>query len=127
MIYADYEFYTATYGGNQIKEADWTRTAREASAYIDQLTFGRLTGHPERVTEEVQMAVCAAAEVVGRYKAEATGIRPGVKSASNDGYSETYADTTEMQKSRKTDLWEAADLYLPLSHPLRYAGVCSCW
>ena len=42
MIYADYEFYIITYGGNQIKEADWTRSAREASAYIDQLTFGRL-------------------------------------------------------------------------------------
>lgn len=127
MIYADYEFYIITYGGNQIKEADWTRSAREASAFIDQLTFGRLKNHPERVTEEVQMAVCAAAEVTGRYESNTSGIRPGVKSASNDGYSETYADEAEIQKARKTALWEAAGLYLPLSHPLRYAGVCSCW
>lgn len=126
MIYADYEFYTATYGGNQIKEADWTRTAREASAYIDQLTFGRLTGHPERVTEEVQMAVCAAAEVAERYRAATTQSAAGIASESVGGQSVTYRNSTELEAGKQSEIWQAVSLYLPLSHPLRYAGVCPC-
>lgn len=124
MIYADYEFYTTTYGGDQIKEADWTRTAREASAYIDQLTFGRLQGHPERVTEEVQMAVCAAAEVVGRYQAAAAQSAAGIASESVGGQSVSYRSGTEQAAGKRSEIQQAASLYLPLSHPLRYAGVC---
>lgn len=126
MIYADYAFYTATYGGKQIKETDWARFAREASAYIDQLTFARLKGRPERVTEEVQMAVCAAADVLERYEADASNIPVGLKSASNDGYSETYAEEADVLKSRKAAIRDAANLYLPIAHPLRYAGVFEC-
>lgn len=124
MIYADYEFYTATYGGDQIKEADWTKTAREASAYLDQLTFGRLQGHPERVTEEVKMAVCAAADVVGRYGAAAVSSAPGIASESVGGQSVTYRSSSEQEAGKRAELYHAASLYLPLSHPLRYAGVC---
>ena len=126
MIYADYEFYTATYGGDQIKEADWARTAREASAYIDQLTFGRLQGHPERVTEEVQMAVCAAAEVAERYRAATTQSAAGIASESVGGQSVTYRNSTELEAGKQSEIWQAVSLYLPLSHPLRYAGVCPC-
>lgn len=126
MIYADYEFYTVTYGGDQIKEADWTRTAREASAYIDQLTFGRLQGHPERVTEEVQMAVCAAAEVAERYHAALTQSAAGIASESVGGQSVTYRNSTELEAGKQSEIWQAVSLYLPLSHPLRYAGVCPC-
>lgn len=126
MIYADYEFYTVTYGGDQIKEADWARTAREASAYIDQLTFGRLQGHPERVTEEVQMAVCAAAEVAERYRAATTQSAAGIASESVGGQSVTYRNSTELEAGKQSEIWQAVSLYLPLSHPLRYAGVCPC-
>lgn len=126
MIYADYEFYTATYGGDQIKEADWARTAREASAYIDQLTFGRLQGHPERVTEEVQMAVCTAAEVAERYRAATTQSAAGIASESVGGQSVTYRSSTELEAGKQSEIWQAVSLYLPLSHPLRYAGVCPC-
>lgn len=124
MIYADYEFYTATYGGDQIKEADWTKTAREASAYLDQLTFGRLQGHPERVTEEVKMAVCAAADVVGRYGAAAVSSAPGIASESVGGQSVTYRSNSEQASGKGVEINQAVSLYLPLSHPLRYAGVC---
>ena len=126
MIYAEYEFYITTYGGNQIQEADWTKTAREASAFIDQLTFGRLKNHPERVTEEVQMAVCAAAEVVGRYQTALTQHAAGIASESVGGQSVTYRNSTELVTGKQTEIGQAASLYLPLSHPLRYAGVCPC-
>lgn len=124
MIYADYEFYTVTYGGRQIEEADWTRTAREASAYIDQMTFGRLQGYPERVTEEVQMAVCAVAEVVGRYQAAVTQNAAGIASESVGGQSVNYRSSSELETGKRAEIGQAASLYLPLSHPLRYAGVC---
>ena len=124
MIYAEYEFYITTYGGNQIQEADWTKTAREASAFIDQLTFGRLKNHPERVTEEVQMAVCAAAEVVGRYQTALTQHAGGIASESVGGQSVTYRSGTEQAFGKRAEIQQAVSLYLPLSHPLRYAGVC---
>lgn len=126
-IYADYSYYKDTFQGNCITEAEWPACAREASAYIDCVTYGRLKGHPERVSDDVKMAVCGVAEVMKRYGAGSSGVRPGLKSASNDGYSESYADASELQKNRKAELWEAAGFYLPLSHPLRYAGVCECW
>ena len=41
MIYADYTYYTGTYGGKAVSEEDFPRLAARASAYIDWLTFGR--------------------------------------------------------------------------------------
>ena len=63
-MYAPYSYYYEVYHGSQLTPDQWPAAAREAEAYIDLLTFGRLkNGAP--VTDEVQMAVCAVAEVVG--------------------------------------------------------------
>lgn len=121
MVYADYDFYTAVYGGKTISADDWPALAMRASAYIDTLTFGRLAaGVP--VDDAVRLAVCAVAETEQRW-AQAEARPAGLASASNDGYSETYANADRLAAQRGADRLAAMDLYLPRSHPLRYAGV----
>lgn len=41
MSYADYAYYTGTYGGKAVKQEDFHRLAAKASAYLDNITFGR--------------------------------------------------------------------------------------
>lgn len=40
-MYADYNFYTESYGGKSIAEEDFPRLAAKASALIDKLTFAQ--------------------------------------------------------------------------------------
>ena len=76
------------------------------------------------MTEEVQMAVCAAADVVERYQAAAAQSAAGIASESVGGQSVSYRSGTEQAAGKRSEIQQAASLYLPLSHPLRYAGVC---
>ena len=87
-MYTSYSYYYETFRGSQLAPDQWPAAAREAEAYIDLLTCQRLReGSP--VTDEVRMAVCAVAEVVGRYRAARASRADGLKSVSNDGYSES--------------------------------------
>ena len=48
MAYTDFEFYTTTYHGNVVPEADFPRLADRASDFLDVITFERLVdGLPE--------------------------------------------------------------------------------
>lgn len=121
MVYADYDFYTDVYNGKAIPAGDWPALAMRASAYIDALTFGRLAAGAE-IDDAARLAVCAVAEAERRW-AQAEARPMGLASASNDGYSESYSDSARLAAQRDTDRLAAADLHLPRSHPLRYAGV----
>lgn len=93
----------------------------EADAWLDRLTFGRLQrGAP--VDDSVRMACCAVAEVSYRWLQVESERSPGLASFNNDGYSESYATGADSAALREADILAAADLYLPRSHPLRYAG-----
>ena len=125
-MYADYAYYTGTYCGTLIQEAQWPAAARAADAYLDLVTFGRLL-HGWPVDDDVRMAACAAAEVASRYQAAQAGRTPGLTGFTNDGYSETYAgDAADLAAGQKAEMAAAVDLYLPSSHPLRYAGGDGC-
>ena len=116
-MYADYAYYQGTYHGTALTEAQWPAAAREADAWLDRLTLGRLQrGAP--VDDAVRMAACAMAEVAGRYQTAAAERTPGLASATNDGYSESYAGTAaDLAAQEQTELQAAADLYsqLPLT------------
>lgn len=65
MAYTDFEFYTTTYHGNVVPEADFPRIADRASDFLDVITFDRLVdGLPddERAKTKVQKAVCAVSD-----------------------------------------------------------------
>lgn len=122
-MYADYDFYQGAYQGNLIPESDWPAAARDSSAYIDRITYGRLR-HGATVTDDVRMAVCAVAEVVyAHQQGKAERGSDGIKSENVDGYSVTYEDPSVASKQYDADRMEAADLFLLPSDPLRYAGI----
>ncbi len=87
-IYADYNYYTATFGGKAIPEGNFLACARWTSALLDRLTFGRLKKF-DAVPDAVKDAVCAASE---KYYSSQQRTASGVKSESNDGYSVSYDD-----------------------------------
>ncbi len=124
-MYADYVFYVEAYGGENIPPLDWPRISRHADAYLDRLTYNRLRNGAV-VTDAVRMAVCAVAEVMHRYEETQTANPAGIKSESVGGQSVTYEDAISSAARYDADLMGAADLWLPRTDPLRYAGVYGC-
>jgi len=64
MAYADYKFYTESFG-NVVPEADFPRLAERASDFVDLMTSDRLAnGLPtdERSQKRIKKAVCSLAE-----------------------------------------------------------------
>lgn len=122
MTYADYTYYKSAYAGDLIGEEAWPAAIRAADAYIDLVTFGRLRrGWP--VDDDVRMAACAAAEAAIRYQKAQAERKPGLSGFTNDGYSETYAGAeADLAAGQRDEMAASVDLYLPRSHPLRYAG-----
>ena len=128
MLLADYEFYVISYAGTLISEADWPAAVREASAFVDDLTYRRLHRQLSsyQLPDEVRMAVCAVAEAVARYNAGQSLHIAGVTAETVGSHSVTYTAAEVLQKEKRCSMRQAAELYLPLSHPLRYAGVDRC-
>lgn len=113
MVYADYDYYLNEYSGNAVAEADFARLSRQASAYLDSLTYGKIRG-PWVDDSRVKDACCAVAEVM--YKQEQGGE---VASESNDGTSVTYVTSG---KSAEQEMYYFVVLYLS-NTGLLYAGV----
>ncbi len=64
MPYADYAYYAETYKG-KMPEEDFNRLSRQASTYIDRVTFGRAgRSHPEAVQVKIKDACCAVADIL---------------------------------------------------------------
>lgn len=64
MAYADYKFYTESFG-NVVPESDFPRLAERASDFVDLMTSDRLVdGLPtdERSQKRIKKAVCSLAE-----------------------------------------------------------------
>lgn len=112
QVYADWEFYTAEYGG-VMKEAVFRRLARQASAYLDRITFGRIGA--DEWSEVAANACCAVVEAMRCIE------QGGDKTAeSNDGVSVTYAARAARTDAQR--LREAAGLWLD-DTGLLYRGV----
>ena len=66
MAYADYKFYTESFG-NAVPEADFPRLAERASDFVDLMTSDRLVdGLPkdERSQKRIKKTVCSLAELM---------------------------------------------------------------
>ncbi len=103
MSYADYTYYTGTYGGT-MGQADFCRLARRAGAYLDRVTQGQIT---DGTQDGVQDACCAVAEEM--YLGEQGGT---VASVSNDGYQVDYVAGISRSKTPEQRLYQAAVLWL---------------
>lgn len=121
-MYADYVFYVEAYGGENIPPLDWPRISRHADAYLDRLTYNRMKNGAV-VTDAVRMAACAVAEAIQRHEKTQKVNPAGVKSESVGGQSVTYEDAATLSAQYDAALLDAADLWIPRTDPLRYAGV----
>lgn len=125
MAYADYEFYTTSYFGSVVPEADFPRLAEKASDFVDLMTSDRLVdGLPtnERSQKRIKKAVCSLAELmyqielaeknaINQASANVTDINVGntstgiVTSVSSGSESISYA--TPQQKASGAKEWSA--------------------
>lgn len=124
MFTVDYTYYSGEYGGTAVEPVRYPFVMREACAYVDQITYNRLRLFPA-IPEEAKLAACAVADVV-QAKYAAMGkitVAAGVKSFNNSGYSESFTDAAQLSDDFARRMADAAAVYLPRSHPLRYAGV----
>ena len=67
MAYADYDFYTLSYFGSLVPEADFPRLAEKASNFVDLMTSDRLVdGLPtnERSQKRIKKTVCSLTELM---------------------------------------------------------------
>ena len=125
MAYTDWNFYSTTYHGNVVPEADFPRIADRASDFLDTITFDRLVdGLPsdERAATKVQKAVCAVSDKLyeleladkqalsaaagGTSSSGPGGATSGVITSRSAGSeSISYASPSEMANGAKT--WSA--------------------
>lgn len=147
MAYADYDFYTTSYFGSVVPEADFSRLAEKASDFVDTMTFDRLVdGLPtnERSQKRIKKAVCSLAELmyqielaeknaINQASAGATDTNVGhkstgvVTSVSSGSESISYANPQQIGASAKEwsavystvgDTQKTNDLLLKTSLPL---------
>ena len=125
MAYADYDFYTESYYGNVVPEADFDRLAARASDFIDTLTFDNLVdGLPadKRSQKRIKKAVCSLAELmyqielaeknaINQASANVTDANVGGKSTgivtSVSSGSESISYATPQQKASGAKEWSA--------------------
>ncbi|MGX8711632.1 MAG: hypothetical protein ACQGTM_15475 [bacterium] len=96
--------------GSAIDEDAFPALAREASLFIDQLTFNRLN-QGWAVTDVVKMATCAVAEAVKTNEAART-VAAGKKSESVGSWSVSYQSAAEISAAVNDAMADAATPYL---------------
>lgn len=100
-MYADYSYYSGTYGGTTVPEESWTNAAGRASDRMDAATFGRLaSGVPAVWDTQVRRCCCELAELYYSYvllPASQSENGQAISAETNSTYSVTYrsaADTS---------------------------------
>ena len=109
MAYADFTYYSTSFFGTAIAEADFPRLALEASAVIDRVTFGRAATDTENTTA-IKNAMCAVAEELLNQRN--AGGADGIASESQGQYSVSYLANSSRSKTNLEKLSEAARLWL---------------
>ena len=111
-MYADYTFYTETFYGTAIAEADFPRLSSRASDFIDYYTRGKAVAYEN--TTPLAKCCCALAEQMQTdeqnkalaAKANAAALASGtgeVKSESVGSWSVSYATTSYYAKTVAAD------------------------
>lgn len=129
--YADYTYYTDTFGGSLIPEVDFNRSVMTAGLYIDQFTYGNITDGNKGDIKGLQDCACDMAESVYKmlYSSAAASGGGEKKSETIDGYSVSYVtsqkDGEDIRTALSRNLYAIATLYLSGSG-LLFAGVNDC-
>lgn len=116
MAYATYEFYTSSYLGNTILEADFARLSERATEYINQVTFDRAATYDD-TADLLKKACCAVAE---SYQLNENG--GGVVSETVGKITRNYIASTSVAPTEDQRLYKAVKRYLGRTE-LLYLGV----
>jgi len=113
--YADYSYYTTTFGGSLIASAAFTRLANRASQVLDQLTFDRAAPVVEDATDtdtidKIKMAMCEIADEMQRQ--DSTDGTDGKTSERVGSYSVTFGANSRAAMTNRAKWLEAARLWL---------------
>jgi hypothetical protein len=103
-VYADYNYYTTEYLAGKsaaVTAADFPYYAKQASAVIDQYTFGNINA--DAVPDEVKMCCCELAEQSNAADTSESAQKAGISSESVQGWSQSYESTD----ARKTAIRNA--------------------
>ena len=112
-MYADFAFYRDVYKGTAVNEDAFAALERQASLFIDRITFNRL--HQGRsVTDTVKTAACAVVDALKEHEAarQETATAAGIKSENTDGYSVTYQSSEDIRTAIESAMLDAARPYL---------------
>lgn len=106
-IYADFDYYSDTYGGTEISKDDFTRLIRQASAYLDMVTFGRIDDVWSE-DDRVKDCACAVAEYCKRRSEMEDGSAVSSLSIGEETVSyalpEAYTNPESFRKAITTDV-----------------------
>lgn len=106
MAYADYTYYTESYCGSAVSEADFTRLAAKASAFIDRVTFNRAAQH----TESDNLKCCCCDLVDTLAAADDSG---GIKQSENVGSYSYSLNSAAANKSAEDMMYTKCRTWLP--------------
>ncbi len=113
--YATYSYYSATFLGTAIAEADFPRLVLRASAQIDRVTFGRaapiITANTDTDTiDAIKMATCEIAETLQTI--ESADGADVITSESQGQYSVSYGEGSSRLQTSQQKIQTAARLWL---------------
>ena len=113
--YVDYTYYSGTFLGTAIAEANFPRLALRASAVIDQLTFERaapiVTATTDTATiEKIKLATCTVAEEIQTQ--ETNGNTDNITSENVGSYSVSYGAKSQSAMTNEEKQAKVAKLYL---------------
>lgn len=96
MTYIDYAFFTDNGGSSEISAAAFPPLEYRARKTIDRLTQARVQRMAE-VSEAVKMLMVELVNIESKGGSHSV-LAPAVSSFSNDGYSETYAESVTQER-----------------------------
>ena len=116
MAYADYTFYTASYLGDAIAQANFARLALRASSVIDQVTYDRAAGIVTAGTDtttinKIKMATCAVAETVQRLEASGGAVTSERIGSHSVSYAAAKSERAQIVEAAKPYLWNTGLMY----------------
>lgn len=115
--YADYAYYTDTYGGAVIDTASFKLYACKATQAIKLHTFNRIAD--DSIPDEAKMCCCELAEYF--YRQENKDHEDDVQSEKKGEWSTTYVSGKEAEESKQSKIREMIYNWLAMSG-LLYRG-----
>ena len=102
-VYADYTYYTSEYLAGKsaaVTSADFPFYAKQASALIDQYTFGNID--PDNIPDEVKNCCCELVEQAHTADTSQTAQKVGISAESVQGWSISYESSEARETALKT-------------------------